>query len=87
MELEKKVFLDGKLINTINYIGESAYKELSVLFINAYNNFNSGLIYVWNVINHDGLHEIKAEQRFGNGYVYTYHFTGEDVEYLPTLTR
>ena len=87
MELVKKVYYNDKLINTIDYVGESAYKELSVLFINAYNNFNDHSHNIWNVINSNGLHEIKAEQRFGNGYVYTYHFTGEDVEYLPTLMR
>lgn len=88
MKCIKDIYHNNEKVNSIEYINEEAYKELSILLLVIYNNgkgYRGGSI--WNIINREGLHEIKAVLDAGMNYEYRYHFDGYDVENLPVITR
>ena len=77
---------DGQKINELKATGTGAALELVKLLIWHYNDPKGAK--VWQVINQQGLHEIKGRYSFlavGASYVYNYHFTGAALENLPSF--
>lgn len=75
---------NGQQVNEIRAKGAPAALELVKLFIWHYNDPKSAQ--AWQVINREGLHEIKGVYTFAHNetrYKYSYHFTGAALENLP----
>lgn len=88
MKCVKDIYYNKEKVNSIEYINEDAYRELSILLLVIYNNgAGIGGGHIWNTINKCGLHEISAVLDAGMNYEYHYHFDGYDVENLPVITR
>lgn len=81
METILTITRDNEVVNTFKYEGLEASLQLSKVLIWRHNDKAS--VKVWELVNREGLHELRARVIVNNNYVYNYEFKGDKIENLP----
>lgn len=81
METILTITRDNIVINTIQYEGLEASLQLSKVLIWRHNDKSS--VNIWELVNNEGSHELRASVKCNYNLVYNYHFLGNEIENLP----
>lgn len=81
METILTITRNDRVINIINYEGLGASLQLSKVLIWRHNDKSS--VKVWELVNREGLHELRARVIIDKNTIYKYQFKGDEIENLP----